>query len=452
MDLADKNILVVGLGKTGIAVVRFLHKRNCRITVSDISSKDELASRLAAVPEMDVRMELGFHRTESFTTADLIVLSPGVPHTIAPIQRAIEKGIPVLSEIELASRFISEPIVAVTGTNGKTTTTTLLGELFRTAGIKAFVGGNIGNPLIDYVDTPERADIVVVEVSSFQLDTIDSFHPKVAVLLNIAADHLDRYPDFEHYAASKGRVFMNQTEDDIAILNGSDPNVLPFGQKLHSRMFTFCHAAGSDAGIRAGATIEPHRVAIGNGTGKKTVIELSGIKLVGKHNLENIAAACLAATVFGVLPASIETALKRFEGLPHRMEPVATRHDIHYVNDSKSTNIASVSRALESFPRPVILIMGGRNKGGDFHALKEQVRKYAKQIIAMGESKDSIHSILGQVIRTEKAVSMEEALALATAAAVPGDTVLLSPGCASFDMYANYAERGEAFRFLVEKL
>jgi UDP-N-acetylmuramoylalanine--D-glutamate ligase len=358
----------------------------------------------------------------------------------------------VVGEIELASRFIEEPIIAVTGTNGKTTTTSLLGELLKAAGKNVFVGGNIGNPLIEYIDLPDRAEVLVVEVSSFQLDTIETFHPQVAILLNITADHLDRYHDFDAYKAAKGRIFINQTEADTAIYSNDDPAAAEVGRKTRARRYIFSRRAYDPAGTEPGAVIGNQAFDIRNGSDNMNRIATSGIQLLGRHNLENVAAASLAAGVFGVSAVAIEASLKRFKVLPHRMEPVATRNGIHYVNDSKATNMDALLKALEAFNRPVILIMGGRNKGGDFSLLKNIVRRQVKRIIAMGESRDHIHTVLGPAIRTETAASLEEALYLATTAAAPGETVLLSPGCASFDMYSNYAERGQAFRQLVENL
>ncbi len=452
MIFQDQKILIVGLGVTGISLARFFSKRGGLITVTDIANQNTLDPHIEALRKMDIRMELGHHRIETFEKSDLIVLSPGVPHTIHPIRRAKEKGVKIWGEIELAYQFIHEPIIAITGTNGKTTTTALIGEILKNAGIKVFVGGNIGRPLIEYVDLQDKAEIVVAEVSSFQLDTIDKFRPKVAILLNITADHLDRYPDFFAYRSSKGRIFQNQHENDFAILNGADPNVRAVVQNIRCKKLFFYPETHSECKGEQAAKIKANDILICNGNKKKEVINLTGIQLVGKHNLENFAAACLAAKIFGTSPAVIEISLRNFKGLSHRLEQVAIKNGVAYYNDSKATNVDSVIRALESFNRPVILIMGGRDKGGDFNTLKGFVSDHAKKLILIGEARNAIESVLGHITSTDMVSSMEEAVSLAAKTASPGDIVLLSPGCASFDMFRSYADRGEVFRKLVEKL
>lgn len=451
MSLANKKVLVVGLGRTGLATVRFLQKRAARITVTDMADERRLAPFLSEIRSADLSLELGYHREETFARSDLVIVSPGVPHTLDPIRLARAKGVQVLGEIELASRFIDEPVIAVTGTNGKTTTTTLIGDLLKASGLKVFVGGNIGTPLIGYVDANERADVVVAELSSFQLDTIETFRPKVAVLLNLSDDHLDRYADVAQYIRAKARIFMNQQADDLAILNGSDPRVSALRAGLKAKTLFFFDALHPEMKSGVGAAIDPEKIVLGN-ENSDAVIGLSEIRLVGGHNRENMAAACLAATAFGATPATLESALKRFDGLPHRLEPVATRHGIRYFNDSKSTNVDSVMRALASFEAPVVLIMGGRDKGGDFSLLEPAIRRHAKALIVMGEAGDRIMACLGHATAARRATSMEEALSLANQAAASGDIVLLSPGCASFDMYTDYVQRGNVFRAVVKGL
>ena len=452
MTFTNQKILIVGLGVTAVALARFFKKRGAMITVTDIANQNRLNRNIEPLREMDIGMELGCHKTETFENSDLIVLSPGVPHTIAPIQRAKEKGIVVLGEIELASRYIQEPIIAVTGTNGKTTTTALIGEILKHSGFKVFVGGNIGKPLIDYLNLPEKAEVIVAEVSSFQLDTVNTFRPKVAVLLNISADHLDRYPDFSGYVRAKRRIFKNQHADDIAILNGSDQFVRSIGRKIRSKKLYFYREKNSELEPGPAVTIRGKSLIFHNGQNGPSTLDLSGVSLAGTHNMENIAAAGLAAMAFGTTPAVMESTIINFKGLPHRLEKVATQKGVTYVNDSKATNVDAVTRALESFDRPVILIMGGRDKGGDFKILQDPVRRHAKKLVVMGEAGDHIHSTLGHVTSTANASSMKEAVSLASASASPGDIVLLSPGCASFDMFNSYAQRGEVFRKLVEKL
>ncbi len=453
MDLNRKNILIVGLGISGIAAARFAQKKGASVTVTDMADEKKLGSYASMAHKLGVNMELGKHKTETFERSDLIVVSPGVPHTIPPIKRALSKGIPVLGELELAARYIREPVVAVSGTNGKTTTTTLLGSMLESSGFKVFVGGNIGNPLIDYAGKRGTADIVVAEVSSFQLDTIDTFRPHVGVLLNITADHLDRYPDFKSYAKSKTRLFENQRQTDIAVLNGSDPILGSVTKDLNARKLLFRYQENSQAKDRENALISqgnpstPANITIRMKGHQKISFDLSETNFPGRHNLENAAAASLAAIAVGGTPEGVKSALKNFKGLPHRIEYIETINHVSFFDDSKATNVDAVIRALETFGAPIILIMGGRDKGGDFRRLLEPVRQHTKKLILMGEAKDKIISVLEEACkeRAQTASSMEDAVFSAYGSASPGDIVLLSPGCSSFDMYSSYAERGEDF-------
>jgi UDP-N-acetylmuramoylalanine--D-glutamate ligase len=460
MDLANKNILIVGLGISGMAAARFAKNRGASVTVTDIAEEKTLGSNLAAVQKMGIKLELGRHNIETFEHADFIVVSPGVPHTILPIERAKEKGIPVLGELELASRFIREPVIAISGTNGKTTTTRLLGRMLENSGFKIFVGGNIGNPLIDYADTGGTADMVIAEVSSFQLDTIDTFRPRVSILLNIRDDHLDRYPDFESYARSKGRIFENQKEDDIAVLNGSDPVISSISKTLRVRKLPFYHQGNSHAHNREHAIIgrsngqNTHSIKIYTHENPDAVLDLSKANLMGRHNMENTAAASLAALAVGGTLEGIQAGLNDFKGLSHRLEYIKTINDVRFYDDSKGTNIDAVARALEVFRDPVVLIMGGRDKGGDFKQLRGLVQQRVKNLIVMGEARDEIKSVLEDTCKAgvQTVSSMDEAVRFAFLSSVPGDVVLLSPGCSSFDMYNSYAERGEDFCKAVENL
>jgi len=453
MDLHQKNILVVGLGISGMGAARFAKDNGGIVTVTDIAEEDALATYLPEVRKMGAKIELGRHNIETFESADLIIVSPGVPHTILPIERAKEKGVTIMGELELASRYIREPIVAVSGTNGKTTTTRLLGHMLENSGFKVFVGGNIGNPLIDYVQRREAADIVVAEVSSFQLDTIDTFRPRVSVLLNITSDHLDRYPDFVSYVSSKGRIFKNQVEGDTAVINGSDPFIRLISKTLSTRTLPFYYLGDSNPKDREYALIGQF-----NGNDRPVIkiftketpqgfLDLSKINLLGRHNMENVAAASLAALAAGGNLEGIQSALNSFKGLSHRLEYVGTINGVHFYDDSKGTNIDAVAKALEVFDRPVVLIMGGRDKGGDFKQLRELVEQHTRKLIVMGEAGDAIKSVLEDSCQdgAQTASTMEDAVRLAYLAAVPGDVVLLSPGCSSFDMFTSYAHRGEVF-------
>lgn len=436
MEIANKNIVVVGLGMSGFAVARFLKKRGATVIVTDKAEKDKLKAYAPVLHEMGVKMELGQHRIDTFEKSDLIIVSPGVPHNILPIKRAALKGIPILGEIELAYRFIREPVVAVTGTNGKTTTTTLLGDMLKKSGQRVFVGGNIGNPLIDYVDKGEKAEIIVVEVSSFQLDTIDTFRPKVAVVLNITEDHLDRYSDFAAYARAKARIFENQKQSDVTVFNGFDPFTGSICKDIKSKKLPFYNQMTDDAAIN---TIFKS-------------LDFSSINLLGKHNLENAYAASLAALAIGGSLEGIQSVLSNFKGLLHRLEHVASINGIDFFDDSKATNVDAVAKALETFSKPIILIMGGRDKGSNFQILRDLVRQRVKKLIVLGEAKEDILFALGDITPTKSASLMEDAVLSAYHAASPGDVVLLSPACASFDMYDSYARRGEDFCRAVGKL
>ena len=452
LELKNKRIVVVGLGRSGVATARFLVNQGARVTVTDRAPAEALKAPAAALEGLDVLLKLGGHDAVDFETADLVVLSPGVPHTLPMLESAWAKGTPVIGEVELAAGFITEPILAVTGTNGKTTTTELVGNMLKNSGKKVFVGGNIGTPLIAYADSAHgHADLVVAEVSSFQLDTIIDFRPDTAVMLNITDDHLDRYPTFSAYADSKWRIFKNQRPSDMAVLNAMDATVAAMinhhPPRAHRKLY-------SEGAIANGAQILKDRILLidaGRQTGR-FMLDKSG--LIGPHNRENTAAACLAAREHGASDAGIQQAIDEFQGLSHRLETVGQVRGVRFVNDSKATNVDAVNRALGCFDHPVILIMGGQNKKGDFTALKSQVRRRVKTLVAMGEAKDEIVTALAG--DPEKGIleagSMEEAVEKAFGAAADGETVLLSPACASFDMFDNYAHRGNRFRELVERL
>ena len=456
MHLKNKKIVVVGLGRTGLAVARFLTKAQAAVVVADTADEAALGSQLQEIKELGIKTELGDHRTETFKHADLIVISPGVPHTIQPVLNAQQRGVPLIGEIELASRFIDTPIVAVTGTNGKTTTTELIGAMLKNSGYRVFIGGNIGNPLISYAESNASADVVVAEISSFQLDTIETFRPKVSVLLNISADHLDRYEGMDAYARSKSRIFENLKAEDIAVLNGSDDRVRLLSKEIKCKKLIYPAPLENETG----AAIKNDRIIlkiqnaeifnskIRNGQSVNT----ASAGFLGRHNLENASAAMLAALAAGATVEGVQKTLDQFQGSPHRLECIANINNVQYFNDSKATNVDAVACALECFPGPVVLIMGGRDKGSDFAVLQAAVQKHAKSLIVMGEAADRIKDALRPTASIKTARSMEDAVRKAHQAADPGDAVLLSPGCASFDMYDNYAQRGDDFRQIVNTL
>ena len=454
MELSGQNIVVVGLARSGVAAAQFLKGRGARVTITDQSPEAGLGAFVQKVRELDVMLELGGHRTATLDAADLIVLSPGVPHTLPLFEKARARGVSVIGEIELASRFIETPVVAVSGTNGKTTTTELLGQMLAASGLKVFIGGNIGNPLIEIAGREIDLDVIVAEVSSFQLDTIETFRPHVGVLLNITPDHLDRYRDMKAYRDSKGRLFLNQTKADFAVCNGNDAVVQELGQKGAGCLLNFYSVPPVSGAPGQGAIITPHQIVIQAPGFEEARIDLSQTALIGPHNRENIAAAALAALAAGGTAEGIQRALDDFKALAHRLEMVDTVRGVRFVNDSKATNVDAVIRALECFQTPVVLIMGGRNKGYDFTVLGEYVRQRVRKLIVIGEAADEILDALGAMPfeGAVRARDMAQAVQLAADAARQGETVLLSPACASFDMFANYAERGETFRRLVKEL
>ena len=438
MDLKNKRILVVGMGVSGTACAIFLKKTGADVTITDMAPEKELNPYLSRLRGEEIKIEAGCHRMETFENADLIILSPGVPSRIPHIKRAEEKNIPVWGEIELASRFIKEPIIGITGTNGKTTTTTLLGEMLKNSGFKVFVGGNIGTPLMEYVSRGEKADIIVAELSSFQLDTIDEFRPVVSLLLNVSEDHLDRYTDMASYAESKGRIFKNQTKEDVAILNGSDPYVKQLAKGIKPKKKFFNTSINNSGGDGGQENFFNNKM--------KNKIDFSGYHLRGRHNMENAMAAAMAAMAVNGTLKGIQSALNNFKGLPHRLEHVATINNIFFFDDSKARNVHAVKRALQSFNKPVVLIMGGRDKGGGYEELVCCRGNPVKELIVMGEAKEKICSAFENSLPVQSVSSMEMAVTSAYACADSGDIILLSPACSSFDMFESYAHRGEKFK------
>ena len=452
VNLGNQQVVVVGLGRSGVAAARLLVNRGAQVTVTDRAPADALKPSVGALDGFGVKLKLGRHDASDFESADLVVLSPGVPHTLPMLEPAWARGTPVIGEMELAAGCISEPIVAVTGTNGKTTTTELVGRMLKNSGKNVFVGGNIGTPLSIYADgTHARADIVVVETSSFQLDTINAFRPDTAVMLNITDDHLDRYPTFSAYAESKWRIFKNQRPTDAAVLNAMDAVVAAMIKKCPPRVR---RQLFSDQAVIQGAQHLKDKILLFNAGRPTASFSLDKSDLIGPHNRENMAAACLAAREQGASDAGIQQAIDDYKGLPHRLEIVGSVRGVRFVNDSKATNVDAVVRALQCFDQPVILIMGGQNKKGDFTRLKSPVRRRVKTLVAMGEAKDEIVTALSgdPTQGILEAVSMQEAVEKALGAAEDGETVLLSPACASFDRFDNYAHRGRRFREIVERL
>ena len=448
MDLHNKHILVVGLGRSGISAAKFLVSRGCTVTAADIRTQEALGDGLAEIQHSGINIQLGPHDPEIFENCDLVVLSPGVPHTIPSLFRAREKGIPVIGEIELAYHFINIPIIAVTGTNGKSTTTLLISEMLNQSGFKALSGGNLGTPLIELVDRQKTADFIVAEISSFQLDTIDKFRPLVSIILNITDDHLDRYPDFDAYARSKARIFQNQRACDVCVLNEADATILSVSENLTARRFLFnSRQLNENRSWISDQTIWFYTPDAG-----QQHVDTADTALTGRHNLENIAAAGLAVLAVGGTIAGIQASLKKFKGLPHRMEYVGSVNNVRFYDDSKATNVDAVDRALESFSAPVTLIMGGRDKGGGYERLRPRMAGRVKQLILLGEAAEKINAVFSGMVPTVMVSDMDQAVKTAASFSVPGDCVLLSPACSSFDMYDSYAHRGRDFARSVESL
>jgi UDP-N-acetylmuramoylalanine--D-glutamate ligase len=450
LDYSGKSILVVGLGKTGVGLCRFLAARQARVTVTDSSTAAELAPALAALQDIDITLELGCSRPTRWRHFDLIVASPGVPPELSWLQDAVSRGIPLIGELEVAGHYLQLPVAAISGTNGKTTTTTLVGEMLRASGRRPLVGGNIGTPLVDLVDRQAQADCLVLEISSFQLDTAPSFKPHAAVLLNISADHLDRYPSFQAYVDSKALLFRQQGPGDLAILNADDPLVAALAPKLKSRLYFY--SSRKPLAVGAWKTDQTLRVQLTGTAGPAVNFPLADIALPGEHNLENLMAALLIALEMGATPAGCAQVLANFRGLPHRLEWVANQSGVDFFDDSKATNVGAVVRSLEHFDRPVVLIAGGRDKGGDYSPLFPWLRRKVKQIILLGEAKEIMAAAFTGHVPVNTAADMPEAVSLAFAAAVPGDVVLLSPACSSFDMFRDYAARGRVFQQAVRSL
>ena len=449
LDLIDKRVLVVGLGRSGIAAAALCAARGARVTVTDKRPEGDLTAATAQLAA-DVARELGGHRRETFLAADLIVLSPGVPE-IPELSAARAAGVAITGELELASHFVSAPIVAITGTNGKSTTTTLIGEMLRATGRPTFVGGNLGEPLAEAIGTPAVGTdgFCVVEASSFQLETVRAFRPRVAVLLNITPDHLDRYDGMEGYAAAKARIFAAQDAADYAVVNADDLLSVRAAATAPSRQLQFSIARP----LAAGAWLQDGALAVMVPGEPPETYPGDLPWLAGqRHNQANALAALLAARLAGASAQAARAGLLAFRPLAHRMELVADSGGVAYYDDSKGTNVGAVVAALDGFPRSVVLIAGGRDKGGDYAPLAEVLARVGRAAILIGEAADKMEAAFRGHVPVQRAATIEAAVDAARAAARPGDAVVLSPACSSFDMFRDYAHRAEAFRAAVARV
>lgn len=447
MDLKGKKIVVLGMGKTGIATAGFLGLQGCRVVVADEKPRQSWDARYEQIAN-EKWLEIGTYDAGILTGADMVVPSPGVPPHSEILGAAVREKIPVISEVELAYRFLKKPMIAVTGTNGKTTTTSLLGEIFKRAGKAVFVGGNIGNPLIEFASAAQEEDFVVAEISSFQLQWIEKFRPFVSILLNVTCDHINYHGSFNEYRRIKTGIFTNQTESDFAILNAEDPAQESMAAGMRAKVAQFSSAKEIEQGIYLKDDVLVFKMF----DGSQEQYQLSMIKIPGLHNVENVMAAVMAARFCGCDRESIIAAVTDFRGLPHRIEYAGEKKGVKFYDDSKGTNVGSVIRALDTFSEPVILLLGGRDKEGDFNTLQPLLKKKAKKVILFGEARDRIESLIGEVVPVEKKPTLREAIESAYKDANDGEVILLSPGCASFDEFNNYKERGNFFKEMVRNL
>jgi UDP-N-acetylmuramoylalanine--D-glutamate ligase len=444
-DVSRKRVVVVGGGRSGRAAAELLVSKGAEVVLSDTAETIEGAGDLRA---RGVALELGPHRTETFTGADLVVVSPGVPVDLEALTAARRAGVPVMGEVELASRWLSGRVIAITGTKGKSTTTTLAARMLTEAGFDVTAGGNLGTALSAQVAQSRPSSLHVVEVSSFQLEATETFRPWIAVLLNLADDHLDRHGSFEAYGRAKARVFANQTPADWAVVNADDPAALALARGARARRFDF----GVNAAVTEGVSVAGGNIVRRTAVGATPLLPLTSVRLPGEHLLSDVLAAAAVGSVAGVPPAAMRRAVETFSGLEHALECVAEINGIRFINDSKATNVVSARRGIESFDRGVVAIMGGRFKGGDWGDLREAVASRVDAIVAIGEATPMIHTALADVVAIHDAASMSDAVRAAFGLARRGGVVLLAPACASFDMFHDYAERGRIFKDEVKKL
>jgi UDP-N-acetylmuramoylalanine--D-glutamate ligase len=452
-DYQGKRVLVAGAGKSGLASARFLLDCGAQVILTDTKSVDALKTEIAQLRDPAARsgelaLELGGHQDNSFRNCDLVVASPGIPLTLPCFEISRKAGIPIIAEVELAYRHLKGKIIGITGSNGKTTTTTLVSELLNGAGLKGYAAGNIGAPLISFAVDSSAEDFYAVELSSFQLESIHEFHPWIGSILNLTPDHMDRYAGFEDYVAAKRRIFMNQKSTDFAVLNAEDAGTAAMETQVLAKPILFSRLRT----VGHGTFIRRDRVIFRDAERERDLFAASAVALKGAHNLENVLAACAMAILAGAPPESLEGSIRRFKGVEHRIEWVSEINGVPYYNDSKATNVDATIKSLEAFPGNILLIIGGRDKAGDFTALRSPVREQVKHIVLIGEAAGKIRKALSGMADMSEAPSMEDAVSMCRSLAQRGDTVLLAPACASFDMFRDYEHRGRAFKEAVKKL
>jgi UDP-N-acetylmuramoylalanine--D-glutamate ligase len=447
IELRKMRVLAIGLARTGVATALFCAKRNAIVTATDTRPESELGDAPAKLQEAGVKLELGGHNEKTYLAQDLIVPSPGVPADDPLLLKARSKGITIWSEIELAYRFLEGELIGITGSNGKTTTTTLVHHILQAAGQKAILAGNVGTPLIACVDQMSPETVSVVELSSFQLELTDKFRPNIALCLNLAPDHLDRHKTMEAYTAAKARIFAKQTELDAAVLNADDAPTVALAPKK-PQVFWFSRKKT----VNQGACLRGDDVVIVHRGKEEFVMKLAEIPLPGAHNVENVLAAATAARLADVDAATIGGAVKSFAGVEHRLEFVSEIRGVRYYNDSKATNVDATLKALDAFPGRILIILGGKDKGSDYTVLQQPLREKAILALLIGAAADKIEKQITGSVALERAATLENAIAIASEAAKPGDTVLLAPACASFDQFQSYEHRGRVFKELVHGL
>ena len=448
MELKGKKVLVVGLGNSGLAAALFLRRRGAQVTVSDLRSAQALGQEIPSLLEAGISVEAGGHGLLTFRRQDLIVVSPGVPLLTPELVQVRNLGLPIIGELELAARFLQGNVLAITGSNGKTTTTTLCGEIFSAAGLKTVVAGNIGLPVIETVDQSEPGAWSVLEVSSFQLETTESFHPRIAVILNITPDHLDRHGTFENYVKMKEKIFANQTGEDYLILNGDDPVTQQAASRARSQILWFSRSKI----VRRGTFLMNDMLMFrpSEQASPIPVVPLAEISLKGEHNIENVLAAVCAACVANIPAQVIARAIASFHAVEHRLEFVAAIHGVDYYNDSKATNVDATAKAIASFPGNIHLILGGKDKNSDYTELNALLRARVKAVYTIGSAAEKIEGQIAGVTLVVRAGTLEAAVDQAASQAVAGDVVLLAPACSSFDQFENYEHRGRVFKQAVK--
>jgi len=447
MELKGKKVLVVGLGKSGLAAALFLRRRGAQVTVSDVRSAEALAKDIPALLDEGIMVETGGHGLLTFRRQDLIVVSPGVPLNTPELAQVKSFGLPVIGELELAARFLKGRTLAITGSNGKTTTTALVGEILQKAGMPTLVGGNIGVPVVALIDQSTDETWSVLEVSSFQLESTERFHPSIAVILNITPDHLDRHGSFENYALAKERIFAAQNESDCVVLNADNARAA----QAAARSVAKVHFFSIEHSVLQGAWVEEGYVvyrATKDGP-KEPIMPLSGIPLKGAHNVENVLAAVCAARLAGATAEQVRTAVQSFQAVEHRLEYVATINGVEFYNDSKATNVDATLKAVASFSSGIHLILGGKDKNSDYTQLAQLIRARARAIYTIGSAAAKIESQLRGVVPILSCETLDNAVNAAGSAARPGEVVLLAPACSSFDQFENYEQRGRIFKELV---